>query len=495
MMRFKFQPSPSLRMKQSTSSIMKDLTLCLLAVTAFSVMYYSTNFGASYGLRVVFLMLDAVVTALVTEALYFKATKQDIKKGIKSSYGWITAMILVLITDISMSYYAITVATVIAIFFGKLVFGGFGQNIFNPAAFGEAIIMNYFAGAKSSDFVTGATPTVVAKSFGWVLTNDNMAAVAGKYSGLGSMFLGQYPSTMGSTCALLLIACLIFLVVRNDIDWKTPVVYIATVFVLALIIGGMHGCGLEYAIFNVLAGGVLFGGIFMVTDPVTTPVSLPGRIVYAISAASLTMIIRTKSNFSDGVLYAILLMNMLTPAIDTMMDGNQIKDAKRIAKKTWITSGIFFLIAVGVGAVLEEKNPTNIDLSPIKPVVSTSSDAPVIEMDDEYKTTVQEVSNDGTTAVYNTAADGFGLLQDMGDEYTRNEAIVTVNLNDMTIESIEITHFGDTEGIGTKATEDDYLETFKGTSLDDDVDTITGATFTSDSVKAMATSALEVASK
>ncbi len=354
-MKLNYQPSPSIRTKQSTSMIMKDVTLCLLAVTAFAVYYYTTVFGASYGLRVVLMMVDAIVSAIVTEVVFFKVMKKDVKAGLKSSYGWITGMILVLITDISMSYYAICISTVIALVFGKLVFGGFGQNIFNPAAFGEAIIMNSFAASRSVDFVTGATPTQVAKSAGWVFTNAQLQEMVAPYVGLQGMFLGNYPSTIGSSCALLLVVCGIFLIMRNDIDWQTPVFYIATVFVIAYATGMFHGVGLAYAVFHVLAGGVLFGGIFMLTDPVTTPVSLSGRIIYAVCAASLTMIIRMKSNLSDGVLYAILLINMLTPAIETMMDGNQIKDAKKLRNKTLITCLIFIAMAIGVGASLESK--------------------------------------------------------------------------------------------------------------------------------------------
>ena len=496
-MKLNYQPSPSLRAKQSTASIMKDLTLCLLAVTVYAVIYYSNTFGSAYGLRVVLLMLDAIVTALVTEAVFFKVMKKDIKTGLKSSYGWVTAMIIVLITDISMSYYAVCVATVIAIVFGKLVFGGFGQNIFNPAAFGEAIIMNSFAASKSTDFVTGATPTIAAKGAGWIFDSAQLAKLVEPYSGLGGMFVGQYPSTIGSTCALLLILCAIFLIVRKDIDWQTPVFYVGSVFVIALIVGAMHGASIDYAIFHVLAGGVLFGGIFMATDPVTTPVSLGGRVIYAVAAASLTMIIRTKSNLSDGVLYAILLMNMLTPAIESMMDGNQIKDAKKLRNKTIITSLIFVAMAVGVGATLQHKEVVaeeKTDAKETKTVEIVLSDA-----FEENAVKVEEVSNDGKVAVYDCTAKGFGLIDPdgmataSGHEYERNEATITINLETMTVESIEVTSFGDTAGFGDKATKPEALATYEGKGIDDSVDGVSQATYTSTSIASMVHAALDAA--
>ena len=355
-MKLTFKPSPNYRNPQSTTGIMRDLTVCLFAITVFSVAYYSATLGANAGLRVIILMVTSILSALVTEAIYFKATKQDIKEGITSSYGWVTAMILTLISSINVTPYALAVCTVLAIVFGKLVFGGFGQNIFNPAAFGEAILMNSFAGSNI-DLLTTTTPTVAMNKFSWLGTSTAVGDVISKYNGLGNMFLGLYPSTIGSTCALLLILCFIFLVVREDIDWQTSVFYVGSVFVVTLIIGLVHGTGISYALMNVLAGGVLFGGVFMVTDPVTTPVTLPGKIVYGIGAGCFTVLFRLKSNMSDGVLYSILLMNMLTPAIDKLFDGNQIKDAAKIRNKTILTSAVSLAMVIAVGALSSVKEP------------------------------------------------------------------------------------------------------------------------------------------
>ena len=356
-MKLTFEPAPHYRSPQSTGGIMKELTLCLCAVTLFAVIYYTMAFGASYGLRVVIMMVLAVCAGCATEAVYYKATKQDIKKGILSSYPWVTAMILTLISSIDNSYYAIVVSVVIAIIFGKLVFGGFGQNIFNPAAFGEAILMNSFAAAKSADFATGATPTQAMNTYGWMLSAENFNAMVDKYGGLGRMLLGQYPSTIGSTCAILILICGIVMIIRKDIDWQAPVFYIGTIFVVSLLIGLMHGAGVWYAVFQVLAGGVMFGGVFMMTDPVTLPVTIPGRVIFAVGAACFTLIFRLRSNMADGVLYSILLMNMLTPAIDKLMDGNQIKNAAKNARTVLIACAVMLAITLGIGFIAEGKLP------------------------------------------------------------------------------------------------------------------------------------------
>ncbi|MBR3203899.1 MAG: RnfABCDGE type electron transport complex subunit D, partial [Solobacterium sp.] len=134
-MKFTFNPSPNYRNEQSTTSIMMDVLLCLLAVDLYAVIYYWAAYGAQYGLRVILLTLAACVSALATDAVYYKVLKKDVIKEVRSSFSLVTALIIVLISRINTAYYAVVIATIIAIFFGKLVFGGFGQNIFNPAAF------------------------------------------------------------------------------------------------------------------------------------------------------------------------------------------------------------------------------------------------------------------------------------------------------------------------------------------------------------------------
>ncbi len=506
-MKFTFNPSPNYRSEKSTSGIMKDLALCLLAVLLYAVIYYCAAFGARYGLRVVLLAADAVIAALATDAVYFKFSKKDdIVKEIRSSFSWITALILVLISRVDTSYYAMAVATIIAVFFGKLVFGGFGQNIFNPAAFGEAIIMGNFAASYNTDFTTGATPTQVASSLGWMIPNAEFSSFVSQFGGLGKMFLGQYPSTIGSTCALLILLCGAFLIWQRDIDWQTPVFYVGTVFVEALLIGLMHGAGLQYALFSVLAGGVLFGGVFMTTDPVTTPVSIPGRILWAIGAASLTLIIRDKANFADGVLFAILLMNMLTPAIDKLFDGNQIKDAKKFRNTVLIGGACFAAMTLLVGTSVKPKAETTdtaasssastaADTSSTEAAASASfGDA--LSMAYNFNANKASCELDGEedgVIRYACSAKGFGLVTNADGEYSVNEAMVVVDQATGQIKSISMISFGDTAGVGDMATTDEALAQFEGVSLEDDVNLVTGATYTTRSIAAMAQAALNAA--
>lgn len=362
-MKFTFKPSPNYRNAQSTTDIMRVLTIALVCVLVFSTAWYGMRFGASYALRVVLMTISAVAAALISEGIYFKIMKsKNILHDISRSYGWITGIIIVLITKIDVSCYAIFVSTVIAIVFGKLVFGGFGQNIFNPAAFGEAIIMNSFSNSVdanvTSEVLSGATPLTTIGTQGWASSQSVISGVISDFGGMSSMLLGNYATVIGGSCALLLLVLCAWLIYMKVIDPRLSVTYFVAIFLISLIVGFVHGSSFEFAIVNLLVGGVLFCGVFMITDPVTTPVSIPGKYLFAICAACLTLLIRWKASLPDGALYSILLMNMLTPAIDKFCDGSQIKDLTKIVRNVVIVSLISIVITVAVGATLQNPSET-----------------------------------------------------------------------------------------------------------------------------------------
>ena len=354
-MKFTFKPSPNYRHPQSTTKIMGHLTVALGAVLLASIIWYGISFGMA--LRVAMLAVVAVVTAILTEIAFFAFTgSKDIRHDVTHSYGWVTALILVLITRIDVSYYAVVIATIVAILFGKLVFGGFGQNIFNPAALGEAIIMNSFSanGAEevTAKVLSGATPMTAMGSAGWNASASVVENVITSYGGLFNMLMGDYVSVIGGSCAIVLIAAFFYLLYNDVIDWHLSVPYILTILVVSLITGFANGSGISFALFNILGGGVLFVAVFMVTDPVTSPVTIPGKYIFAVYAAALTLIIRWKAAIPDGALFALLLMNMLTPAIDRACSGSQIKDAKKIQTTSVVISLVAIVIAVAVGVTL-----------------------------------------------------------------------------------------------------------------------------------------------
>lgn len=501
-MKFTFKPSPNYRDKQSTQSIMIELMIGLLVVFAFGAFYYYSEFGVNYAIRAVLLLLTANVAAFLTEAVWYACCKKNVMKEISASFPAITATILTLMVSINTSYYALAVSTVIAILFGKLVFGGFGQNIFNPAAVGRAVLMTSFAGLVVADFATGATPTGAYASAGWISTSQAaFDTFAANFGGMSNLFVGMYPGAIGETSALVIILVGIYLSIRKVIDWRVPVTFVVTMFVLTFMVGAMHGQGLYYPIFHLISGGALFGAVFMMTDPVTNPTSAPGRIIFAMGCAILTVVIRIKANLPEGVLFSILIMNMLTPAIERLTDGKQIA----MVKKNLLSMAIVLIVgfvSVGLCALAIEPKEVNAEVgnggsADGKDVPALSLGNPVSLGEDFARFDAQVESNEN--GVVTVKVKGYGLIDpeghagESGIDYGRNAFEITIDTSVNKIQSIKNTAFGDTPGFGDKATSQEYLDTFNDldtTSLDQEIDTVTGSTWTSKSVIAAVQAAI-----
>ena len=354
-MKFNFHVSPSLKGNLTTKEIMKELTLGLLLVFVLAVFYYASAYGSRYALQAILLLVCSLVTTLVCEFLFAKIRKRDPKKEIQNSFGWVTAIILTLMVPISTRPYALIISTAFAIIFGKMLFGGFGHNIFNPAAVGRAVIFATFTGA-STNLVTSATPTaLIANSYGWVPANaDALDGFLSQVGGWSSLFLGTYPGALGETFTIAIVLIGIFLIVRKIIDWRVPVVYLGTIFVMTAIVAIITGVGsyhgipgfIWYPVLHLILGGVVFGAFFMLTDPVTSPTSAAGRTIFALGAGILTVLIRLTGNLPEGCLYSILLMNMMTPLIESLLDGKQL-DLLKKAKH-----GFIYLALVGLAITI-----------------------------------------------------------------------------------------------------------------------------------------------
>ena len=354
-MKFNFHVSPSLKGNLTTKEIMKELTLGLLLVFVLAVFYYASAYGSRYALQAILLLVCSLVTTLVCEFLFAKIRKRDPKKEIQNSFGWVTAIILTLMVPISTRPYALIISTAFAIIFGKMLFGGFGHNIFNPAAVGRAVIFATFTGA-STNLVTSATPTaLIANSYGWGPANaDALDGFLSQVGGWSSLFLGTYPGALGETFTIAIVLIGIFLIVRKIIDWRVPVVYLGTIFVMTAIVAIITGVGsyhgipgfIWYPVLHLILGGVVFGAFFMLTDPVTSPTSAAGRTIFALGAGILTVLIRLTGNLPEGCLYSILLMNMMTPLIESLLDGKQLDILKK-AKH-----GFIYLALVGLAITI-----------------------------------------------------------------------------------------------------------------------------------------------
>lgn len=496
-MKFIFSASPNLRGKQTTQRIMFELTLGLLAIYAFALVYYQMEFGSTYLIQALILMGTSLVVTLVVESAWAAITKQNIKKFLTNSFGWVTAIILTLMCPISITPYALGVATFLSILVGKLLFGGFGQNIFNPAAFGRAIIFASFAGA-ATDIITGATPTtIMATQYNWMTLDSSLVnALMTQVGGLWTMFNGWYSGALGETSTLLILIVGAVLAFRKVIDWRVPAVYMGSIFVLSSALAIFEGMDnwMWYPIFQVCTGGVAFGAVFMLTDPVTSPTSNQGRIIFALGAGIITVLIRVLANLPEGCLYSILIMNMLTPAIEKAMSGKQLA----IRKKAWVITAIVALLGfVSMFLATLKIEPAVPKKPEVKPTV-------ILTMDDEYvnslgaSVTTTTPNGDGSTT-YTVSADGFAVkegpnLPNYNHGFEPNIFDITIDADGKTIKDFKATVVKDTEYIGDKIAKESYTKQFIGKDIStlmevEKNDAVSGATY---SVKSSMRALLEV---
>lgn len=442
-MKFIMKPAPNYRTKDKTERIMFDLTIGLLIILAFGLFNASRN-SMNNVINILVLLIVALLVACGTEIIYAKIMKQNPLEYISRSFPWVPAIILVLIAPANITPYAIAISTFIAIVFGKLLFGGFGQNIFNPAGVGRAVIAVSFVSSVTADVIVGATPTASMASLGWLTNKEGFASFISEFGGLSNLFIGLYDGAIGETSSLLIILVGIFLVIRNVIDFRVPVFYIGTIFLGGFLIGLPHNVGLEYGLFHIFTGGALFAAVFMLTDPVTNPTTKTGKIIFAIGAAVITLIIRIKGNLPEGVVFSILLMNMMTPVIDRNLEGQQFT---RIIKNT-IAILVCFVLGIGIiyfsGRTLEVKD--NLEK-------------------------VKITSVDGN--IYTVSSLGF-----------EGDNIIEIEYDGISVLSVKVVEFNDTKGIGDLAINDEYLTYLTTVDYKSnlDIDTVSGATVTSKSI-------------
>ena len=218
----------------------------------------------------------------------------------------VTGLLLALNLSTNVPVWQCVVGSVFAIVCVKGFFGGLGCNFANPAIAGRVFMLLTF-----SQVAGGANPTIVD-----VTTSATPLELLGKGEEVPSlldMFLGLHGGAIGETCAAALLIGFVYLLVRKVITWHTPVVFVATVFVCYLVATGFD---VTAALYQVLAGGLMIGAIFMATDYVTTPINTKGRVVFALGCGVITFIIRFFCAYPEGVSFSILIMNILAPYIE-----------------------------------------------------------------------------------------------------------------------------------------------------------------------------------
>lgn len=321
--------SPHAHARNSVSRIMAMVMLALLPATLFGFWLY--------GWPAVYLWAVSLLAAVAGEAAMLKFQQRPVKPAILDGSGVLTAWLLALSLPPWAPWWVAAVGSLFAVIVGKQVFGGLGQNVFNPAMAARVMLLISFPlemttwippmtqpGMLDSLAVTfGGTQLDAVSSaslLGHVKTEfsrglDLQQALAGHYAPLQALW-GQRSGSLGETSALLILAGGVFLMARRIISWHAPVAMLAGVALPALLMSLIDPGHYAGPLVHLLSGGVMLAAFFIVTDPVTSPNTAAGQLVFGLGCGLLTYVIRTWGAYPEGVAFAVMLMNAATPIID-----------------------------------------------------------------------------------------------------------------------------------------------------------------------------------
>ncbi len=289
--------SPHIRASATTQRIMLDVIIALMPALVAGIVIF--------GFRALAVVATCVAFAVLSEFLFNLIVKKQ--QTISDLSAVLTGLLLGLNLHANAPIWQCALGSVFAIVVVKCLFGGLGCNFANPAITARIFLLICFVGElgggaapkNATELVSGATPLSVMKN-------------GGELPSLLDMFLGNYGGAIGETCTLAILVGFIYLVVRGVIKFETPLILIATVFTLSLIVDNSF----TVALYQVLAGGLMLGAVFMITDYVTTPITRTGKMIFAFGVGVITFLIRYFGNYPEGLSFAILFMNILSPYIE-----------------------------------------------------------------------------------------------------------------------------------------------------------------------------------
>lgn len=328
------ETAPHLRRKASVTRMMVDVLIALAPTFIFSLIVYPIN-------TLIFWIISSsimVASELIYIGLKHMMPKDTVKHTFKEKFIYaykghvdknaiisalISSTIFTLIVPAGAPIYAVIIGSLVGIVLGKLVFGGLGSNIFNPALVGMLFAKICFGSQYINnvptwfynfpDAAAGGTPLYHLAN--WDLTHLY------DYN-LLDMFIGRIPGTLGEVYKITIIIGLVYLLIRRSADFRIVCSYLGS-FTFFIFIAGLSIFGINneinpfyFTLYHLLSGGLLFGAVFMITDPVTSPINSPSRIMYGMIAAILTVFIRLFAALPEGVGFSILISNMLAPVLD-----------------------------------------------------------------------------------------------------------------------------------------------------------------------------------
>lgn len=313
--------SPHVKNDKTTAGIMWTVVACLTPPLVLSVFIF--------GFQTLMITLVSVASCVATEAVSEKMLGRPIT--IKDGSAVITGLLLAYVIPPGVPLWMPILGAVMAIFVTKVIMGGLGFNIFNPALIGRAFLVATYPVAMTTAWLVPIRDAAIFRHMGsgvdamstatplYVLKHQGMAAMMDQFGSMQSIyfdfFLGFRPGCIGETSGLLLLAGGLFLIYKKYITWHIPLSIIASTAALTWVFGGEKMFTGD-PVLSVLSGGLLLGAFFMATDYVTSPTQKKGQVIFGMGIGFLTVLIRLKGGYPEGVCYAILLMNPLTPALD-----------------------------------------------------------------------------------------------------------------------------------------------------------------------------------
>ena len=322
MSKYVVSSSPHIVNDRTVSTIMIEVLIALIPAVVASVYFF--------GFYALFLEIISVASAIGAEALFNVITKRE--QTIYDCSAAVTGLLLALNLPVSVPFYVPIIGSAFAIIFVKMLFGGIGKNFANPGIAGRIFLLLAWSAAMTSfvkpivwtngdafvyfrcilkgrdglrDVAALSTATPLASLRDGMPKNEMMLS-----------FLGSVGGSLGETSVLALFIGGVYLIVRRIIDWRVPVTFIGTVAVFALIYGAAKGRPIDFIVPSVFGGGLFFGAFFMATDYSTTPNTKLGLVIFAFGCGLITSLIRFFGSYPEGVSFAILLMNIVTPYID-----------------------------------------------------------------------------------------------------------------------------------------------------------------------------------
>ena len=498
--------APHVRSPLTTKGVMTDVLIALLPTAVMGVWVH--------GFPAFLVIALSMCSAVVTEYLFDLATHR--KNTVNDCSAMVTGLLLALTLPAQVPVYIPVLGSVFAILVVKCLFGGLGHNIMNPALAGRSFLLISFGSLMtvySVDGVSAATPLA--------------ELAAGKAVDLLPLFTGFSSGVIGSS-AIALIAGGIYLLLSGGITWEIPVSMIGSTWLFLAIFGG-HGLNPAYILPQLLGGGLLMAAFFMATDPVSCPSTRDGQLAFGAFAGILIGLFRVKGASPDSTTYAVLLADLFGPIIDDLIIplpfGYRIpKDRKKaIPKPVFIlliitlVAGLALSAVYGMTAETIEQNKAAANKEAFMAVVPNAAD---FKVDDTFKTALSEhegVYGEGfgsasiESAVVGTDSAGnvvgYAVTVFNADSYDGGLKLVVGISADGTVNGISFTELHDTPGMGMRCGDPEFKDQFAGVKVskfilnksggstaDDEIDSVSGASVTSGAVVNAVNAALDFVS-